>query len=103
MAVIALKGSPISTIGELPVKGAIAPDFSLTKNDLTDVRITDFAGKVKILNIVPSLDTGVCAAMAPGLSTRPQTVWAVSPSSLSARTFPSHKNASARRKASNPS
>ncbi|MFA5851413.1 MAG: thiol peroxidase [Spirochaetales bacterium] len=64
MATIALKGNPISTIGELPRKGTTAPDFSLTKNDLSDLRLADFAGKVKILNIVPSLDTGVCAASA---------------------------------------
>lgn len=64
MAKITLKGTPISTIGELPGKGAAAPGFSLTKNDLSDVRLSDFAGKVKILNIVPSLDTGVCAASA---------------------------------------
>jgi len=62
MAIIALKGKPISTVGELPGKGMTAPDFSLTKNDLSDLRLADFAGKVKILNIVPSLDTGVCAA-----------------------------------------
>lgn len=64
MATIALKGKPISTVGELPGKGTTAPDFSLTKNDLSDLRLADFAGKVKILNIVPSLDTGVCAASA---------------------------------------
>lgn len=64
MAKITLKGTPISTIGELPGKGTAAPGFSLTKNDLSDVRLSDFAGKVKILNIVPSLDTGVCAASA---------------------------------------
>ncbi|MHB0896123.1 MAG: thiol peroxidase [Spirochaetales bacterium] len=64
MAIIALKGKPISTVGELPGKGMTAPDFSLTKNDLSDLRLADFAGKVKILNIVPSLDTGVCAASA---------------------------------------
>lgn len=64
MATIALKGKPISTVGELPGKGTTAPEFSLTKNDLSDLRLADFVGKVKILNIVPSLDTGVCAASA---------------------------------------
>ena len=64
MALITLKGNPIHTSGELPVKGAQAPDFKLTKTDLADVSLKDFAGKKKILNIVPSLDTGVCATSA---------------------------------------
>lgn len=64
MAKITLKGNPISTIGSLPALGAKAPDFKLTKGDLSDASLSDFSGKVKILNIVPSLDTGVCAASA---------------------------------------
>lgn len=64
MATIALKGNPIHTCGNLPSAGATAPDFKLTKGDLSDVSLKDFAGKRKILNIVPSLDTGVCAASA---------------------------------------
>jgi thiol peroxidase len=64
VAKITLKGNPISTIGELPSLGKKAPNFKLTKQDLGDVGLGDFAGKVKILNIVPSLDTGVCAASA---------------------------------------
>jgi thiol peroxidase len=44
--------------------GSKAPDFVLVKADLSDVTLKDFAGKKKILNIVPSLDTGVCAASA---------------------------------------
>ncbi len=61
MAEITRKGVPIHTNGELPAVGSIAPDFRLTKNDLSDVGLADFAGKSKILSIVPSLDTGVCA------------------------------------------
>lgn len=64
MASITLKGNPISTIGTLPAVGSKAPDFRLTKGDLGDVSLGDFAGKVKILNIVASLDTGVCASSA---------------------------------------
>jgi thiol peroxidase len=64
MATIKLKGNPITTQGELPKAGDQAPDFSLTRGDLKDVSLADFAGKKKILNIVPSLDTGVCAASA---------------------------------------
>lgn len=64
MANITLKGNPIHTSGELPAKGQKAPDFSLTRSDLKDVSLKDFAGKKKILNIVPSFDTPVCAASA---------------------------------------
>jgi thiol peroxidase len=62
MATIMFKGSAVHTSGDLPAVGARAPDFTLTKNDLADVTLTDFSGKKKLLNIVPSLDTGVCAA-----------------------------------------
>ena len=61
MAQITLEGNAINTNGELPAIGNSAPDFSLTKSDLSDVGLGDFAGKKKLLNIVPSLDTGVCA------------------------------------------
>lgn len=64
MATITLKGNSIHTRGTLPAAGTKAPDFRLTKGDLSDVSLKDFAGKIKILNIVPSLDTGVCAASA---------------------------------------
>ncbi len=64
MATITLKGTPIHTVGALPHVGAKAPDFALTKGDLSDVSLKDFQGKRKLLNIVPSLDTGVCAASA---------------------------------------
>jgi len=61
MAQITLQGNPIQTIGELPAPGAKAPDFLLTKTDLNDVRLRDFAGKRLVLNIFPSIDTPVCA------------------------------------------
>lgn len=64
MATITFKGNPVQTIGTLPAKGSKAPDFRLTGSDLKDVALADFSGRVKILNIVPSLDTGVCAASA---------------------------------------
>ncbi|MFO1419728.1 MAG: thiol peroxidase [Candidatus Competibacteraceae bacterium] len=65
MATVTLKGNPINTCGDLPAVGAPAPDFRLVTVDLNDVTLADFAGKKKLLNIVPSLDTSVCA-----LSTR---------------------------------
>lgn len=64
MASITHKGNPVTTLGTLPPKGTKAPGFTLTKTDLTDVGLADFAGKKKVLNIVPSLDTGTCAASA---------------------------------------
>ncbi len=64
MATITLKGNPIHTSGELPAVGSKAPEFRLTRSDLSDASLADFTGFKKILNIVPSLDTGVCAASA---------------------------------------
>jgi thiol peroxidase len=61
MAILTLKGNPINTNGDLPTVGATAPDFKLVTADLQDVTLADFAGKKKLLNIVPSLDTAVCA------------------------------------------
>ena len=62
MAQITLKGNAINTVGELPAIGTAAPDFSLTKTDLSETTLSDYAGKNVILNIFPSLDTGTCAA-----------------------------------------
>jgi len=61
MAQITLQGNPINTIGNLPANGSQAPDFQLTKTDLSDVNMDDFAGTRLILNIFPSIDTEVCA------------------------------------------
>ncbi len=61
MADITLKGNPIHTNGELPAVDSTAPDFVLVNKDLDNISLADFAGKKKLLNIVPSLDTGVCA------------------------------------------
>lgn len=64
MATITLQGNAFHTSGDLPAVGSKAPDFLLTRGDLSDVTLASFAGKRKLLNIVPSLDTGVCAASA---------------------------------------
>lgn len=61
MAKTMLEGNPITTNGELPAVGSAAPDFVLVDGKLNDVSLADYAGKKKILNIVPSLDTSVCA------------------------------------------
>jgi len=61
MAQITLKGNPVQTVGELPKVGEQAPDFVLTKTDLSDISLKDFAGEKIVLNIFPSVDTPVCA------------------------------------------
>ena len=62
MASITLGGNPIHTNGDLPKTGNKAPEFSLTKNDLSTVTLADYAGSKLVLNIFPSVDTGTCAA-----------------------------------------
>jgi thiol peroxidase len=62
MARITFKGTPVTTVGELPATGSPAPDFVLTKNDLSPLAKRDLAGRRVVLNIFPSIDTGVCAA-----------------------------------------
>lgn len=64
MAAITLHGDAINTNGELPAVGSPASDFSLTTGDLSDVSLADFSGKKKLLNLVPSLDTDICAISA---------------------------------------
>lgn len=61
MATITLKGNPIETRGTLPAVGAKAPAFTAVGVDLAEVTLASFAGKKKVLNVFPSLDTGVCA------------------------------------------
>ncbi|MDP2793850.1 MAG: thiol peroxidase [Sulfurisoma sp.] len=58
---VTLKGNPVRVDGDLPATGGRAPDFSLTNGELADVSLKNFAGKRKVLNIVPSLDTPTCA------------------------------------------
>ena len=61
MASITLEGTPTHTIGELPSVGSKAPDFNLKAVDLSTKSLSDFTNSVLILNIFPSVDTGVCA------------------------------------------
>jgi thiol peroxidase len=60
MATITFKGTPIHTSGTLPAVGTTAPEFTLVAGDLSEKKLASFAGK-KVLNIFPSIDTGVCA------------------------------------------
>ncbi len=61
MAQITFKGNPIHTSGELPAQGSAAPDFTLVKQDLSETVLSDYKGKRLVLNIFPSIDTGICA------------------------------------------
>jgi|SRR5690554_454121 thiol peroxidase len=61
MAKIAFKGDAVNTSGNLPTIGSKAPDFKLVGSDLKELSLADYKGKRVVLNIFPSLDTGVCA------------------------------------------
>ncbi len=78
MSNVTLGGNPIEVAGKFPQPGDKAPDFTLVGKDLKDVPLSSFAGKRKVLNIVPSLDTPVCQASArrfnEAASTLPNTV-----------------------------
>ncbi|SEQ13221.1 thiol peroxidase, atypical 2-Cys peroxiredoxin [Pseudomonas sp. NFACC02] len=61
MAQVTRRGSPVQISGELPKVGSKAPAFTLVGGDLSDVTLENFAGKRKVLNIFPSVDTPTCA------------------------------------------
>ena len=62
MATTHMKSTPVQTVGDLPEVGAPAPDFTLTGADLSPLTLQELRGRRVILNVFPSLDTGVCAA-----------------------------------------
>lgn len=62
MAKITFKSNPVNTSSDLPKVGVLAPDFILTKTDLSDITLSSLKGKKVVLNIFPSLDTAVCAS-----------------------------------------
>jgi thiol peroxidase len=62
IGVAKLKGNPITLVGREIQVGDPAPDFKVNKDLMTEVTLADFAGKVKLISVVPSLDTGVCDA-----------------------------------------
>lgn len=61
MSKVTLAGNPIDVAGTFPQQGDVVADFTLVNSDLEDVSLSDFDGKRKVLNIFPSIDTGVCA------------------------------------------
>ncbi len=68
MAQVTLKGTPIKTNGDMPKKGSSAPDFLLVDANLNDVALATYKGKKKLINIVVSLDTGICEQSAKTLA-----------------------------------
>ena len=62
MATTHFRGTPVHTVGELPSPGEQAPAFTLVGQDLAPVSLADLTGRTVVLNVFPSLDTGVCAA-----------------------------------------
>ncbi len=61
MATVTLHGKPLETTGDLPAVGAAAPSFDLVGNDMSPVKLSDSDGKIRILSVVPSVDTPVCS------------------------------------------
>ncbi len=61
MAQITLGGNPVNTSGNLPAVGSKAPGFKLTAEDLSTKTLADFSGKKILMNIFPSIGTGVCS------------------------------------------
>lgn len=61
MASVTLQGNAFNTVGTLPKVGSKAPNFTLVETDLSETTLADYAGSKLILNIFPSVDTGVCA------------------------------------------
>ena len=58
---ITFGGNPVTLVGSEIKVGMKAPDFTVINNKLQPVRLSDFDGKVKVISVVPSVDTGVCA------------------------------------------
>ena len=59
---VTIKGNPLTVKGDVVSVGDKAPDFTVTANDLSSVSLSDSAGKVRLISVVPSLDTGICDA-----------------------------------------
>ncbi len=59
---VTFAGNPVTVVGAELTVGQKAPDFSLTANDLSNKTLADYEGKVKVISVIPSIDTGVCDA-----------------------------------------
>ncbi|MGA5823173.1 thiol peroxidase [Kitasatospora sp. NPDC094028] len=74
MAQVTLKGNPIEIGGSLPAAGSQAPAFTLVGEGLADTSLKDFAGKRKVLNIFPSIDTPTCASSVRAFNSKASTL-----------------------------
>ena len=61
MSTVTFQGNSVAVSGQFPQAGQAAADFTLTDGELNDIRLADFKGQKVLLNIFPSVDTGVCA------------------------------------------
>ncbi|WP_337019597.1 thiol peroxidase [Oceanobacillus massiliensis] len=61
MASVTFKQEPVTLVGPEIKVGDMAPDFTVLSNDLKEVKLSDYSGKVKLISVVPSIDTGVCS------------------------------------------
>ena len=59
---VTIKGNPLTTMGEKPSVGDKAPDATLIDNGMSPIKLSDSSGKVRLISVVPSLDTGICDA-----------------------------------------
>ncbi len=62
MTQVTFKQKPVTLVGKQVQVGDKAPDFRVLANDLTEVSLADFKGKIKLISVIPSIDTGVCDA-----------------------------------------
>ncbi|MFB5663608.1 thiol peroxidase [Alteribacillus sp. HJP-4] len=60
MASITFKENSVTLLGNEVKPGDKAPDFTVLANDLSEVKLSDYDGKVRLISVVPSIDTGVC-------------------------------------------
>ena len=59
--VVTFKGNPITLLGEEVKKGDKAKDFTVLGTDLSEIKLSDYAGKTVVISVFPSVDTGICA------------------------------------------
>lgn len=60
MAHVTFKEKPVTLMGQEVSVGDMAPEFTVLANDLSEVKLSDTKGKVRLISVVPSIDTGVC-------------------------------------------
>lgn len=61
MTAVTFKEKPVTLVGDKVEVGEYAPDFTVLANDMSPVSLSDASGKVRLISVVPSIDTGVCS------------------------------------------